>query len=99
VGVTLIVAAIRGRIAPEVAVAALGSAAGLAGIDLLFVSRSAISWIYLLDAAAEIGLITWWAVAYFGPPRRLTSQSRGYPHVNALLARGQSVSPNGSSGS
>jgi hypothetical protein len=98
VGVTLIVAATTGRITPEVAIAALGSAAGLAGIDFVFVSRGVISWVYLLDAAAEVGLIAWWAVAYFGPPRRVVPYTSTYPRVEALLARGQSVSPNGPHG-
>src|SRR4051812_31311391 len=37
IGTTLLVAAISGRITPEIGVLAIGSAVGLAGIDVVFV--------------------------------------------------------------
>lgn len=95
IGLALLVAAATGRITPEVGVLALGSAAGLAGIDLVFVSRGVISWVYLLDAAAEAALIGWWATTYFGTRARPRAAGGTYPHIQALLNRGQSVSSDG----
>ena len=40
---------------------AIGSAAALAGIDLVYVSRRRIAPIYLLDALGEFALIAGWA--------------------------------------
>src|SRR5829696_5778392 len=57
VGATLLMAAFSGRTTPEVIVLAVGSAVALAGIDLIFVLRGVISWVYLLDAIAEGALI------------------------------------------
>lgn len=89
IGSALLVAAISGRITPEVGVLALGSAAGLAGIDVVFVARGVISWVYLLDAAAEIALIVWWTFSYIGP--RVAVSPRAYTHVQRLLNRGYSL--------
>ena len=64
VGAGLTLAGRRGRVTPEVATIAVGSAAGLTAIDLVYVSRGRISPVYLLDAVAEVGLIAAWAVAW-----------------------------------
>jgi hypothetical protein len=48
------------RVAARVAV---GTAATLAGIDLVYVPRGRISKTYLVDAAAELGWIALWAAA------------------------------------
>jgi hypothetical protein len=93
IGLTLLVAAGSRRITPEIAILAIGSAAGLAAIDVIFVFRGVISWIYLLDAAAEVALLGWWVLTHTGTPARRRAPE--YPHVQALLARGQSVAPNG----
>jgi hypothetical protein len=93
IGSALLVAAFSNRMTPEVAIMAIGSAVGLAAIDVLFVARGVISWVYLLDAIAEIGLIIWWAMSYIGPPRMRTNQP-DFSRVQALMARGHSVSPN-----
>jgi hypothetical protein len=85
IGTALVVAAISGRITPEVGVLAIGSAAGLAGIDVVFVARGVISWVYLLDAAAEFGLIVWWTLTYVGP--RMGVTTRSYAHLQQLLQR------------
>jgi hypothetical protein len=95
IGLGLLVAAVSGRVTLEVAVIAVGSALAFAGIDIVFVTRGVISWVYLLDAAAELGLISWWAMTHFGVPRWRAPRTPQYPHVQALLNRGQSVSPNG----
>ena len=62
VGSVLLLAARSGRVTPEVAVLAVGTALGLAGIDAVFVARGVIAPVYLLDAAAEVLLVLWWAV-------------------------------------
>ena len=41
----------------------MGSAAGLALIDVIFVARRRISPIYLADAAAETALLVAWGIA------------------------------------
>jgi len=60
VGITLLGAARRQRMTPEMAVLGAGSAASLAAIDVVYVARRRISPIYLLDAVAEIGIIFGW---------------------------------------
>lgn len=63
VGLVLLAAARSGRITPEVVLLACGVALALAGIDVTFVARRVIDPIYLADAAAEVVLVLWWAVA------------------------------------
>jgi hypothetical protein len=95
IGLTLLVAARNGRVGTEVLTLAVGSAVGLMAIDLVFVARGVLQWVYLADAAAEVLLIGWWAVAHFARPPRPPAAVPQYPHLQALLSRGQSVSPNG----
>jgi hypothetical protein len=64
IGGVLGMAAKKGRVTPEIALLATGSAAGLAAIDVVYASRKRISPIYLLDALAEGGLIALWAVGW-----------------------------------
>jgi hypothetical protein len=90
IGATLVVATVRGQITAEVIVLAVGSAAALAGIDVVFVLRGVISWVYLLDALAEGGFIAWWALSYAGPP---PPADRQYVYVHRLLNRGRSATP------
>ena len=61
IGGVLAVAGLRRQTAPEIPLLAAGSAAGLAGIDIVYVAKKRISRIYLLDAAAELLLIAGWA--------------------------------------
>src|SRR3954454_3695463 len=56
----LLLAARRNRPTPEVALLAVGSAAGLIAIDTIYVAREVISPIYLADAALEAALISAW---------------------------------------
>jgi NADH:ubiquinone oxidoreductase subunit K len=63
VGLALLVAAWRGRNPIEMAVLAIGCAAGLTAIDVVYVSRQVIPPIYLADAAVEVVLILGWVVA------------------------------------
>ena len=64
IGGVLTMSARRQRVTREVALLGVGSAAGLAAIDLVYVARRRILPIYLLDALAEVWLIAAWAVAW-----------------------------------
>jgi hypothetical protein len=64
VGAVLILAGVRGVVPPEVPALAVGSATGLAAIDLWYVGRRVIARIYLLDAVAEAILVGLWAFAW-----------------------------------
>ncbi len=66
-------AGMRRRITPEIAGLAVGSSAGLAGIDIFYSGRGRISRIYLLDALVEVLFIVAWAVG-------LRRQRRVVPH-------------------
>lgn len=63
IGATLLRGAQRGAAWPELQLLGVGSAAGLAGIDIVHVARRRIAPIYLLDALAEAVIIAAWAVA------------------------------------
>jgi hypothetical protein len=63
VGAVLISAARRRRITDEIVLLAVGSALGLAAIDLVYALSGRISAIYLADAAVEIGLAMLWVIA------------------------------------
>lgn len=63
IGGVLASAGARRRLTPELAILGAGSAAVLAGIDVWYASKRRISPVYLLDAAAEIGIAAGWALA------------------------------------
>jgi hypothetical protein len=63
VGLTLYRAGREGRTTGEIPLLAMGSAAALATIDVVYVARRRISPVYLLDAAAELVLVGAWGVA------------------------------------
>ena len=63
IGLSLLVAAWRGRGSAEIIVLAILSAIGLTAIDCIYTARGVIEPIYLLDAAAEVVLLLGWAVA------------------------------------
>jgi hypothetical protein len=63
VGAVLISASRRRRITDEIALLGVGSALGLAAIDLTYALSGRISAVYLGDAAAEIGLALLWFTA------------------------------------
>jgi hypothetical protein len=60
IGAVLLVAWRRATVPVEVILLAVGSALALAAIDLVYVGNGTISPIYLLDAAAEVGLALAW---------------------------------------
>jgi hypothetical protein len=62
VGAALLLAGLRRSVSPEIALVAVGCAAALTAVDLAYVARRVIGPVYLLDAAAEAGLLVWWAL-------------------------------------
>ena len=65
IGVVLLVASYTGRVTPEVVMLAVGSAAGLGAVDVVYVSKRVMPKIYLLDGLVEAVLILAWAVAWW----------------------------------
>lgn len=71
------------RVPRELRTVALASAAGLATVDLYFVTQRRISTIYLADAAAELALIVAWLLAhkqrgnFNAPAERLAGSAAG----------------------
>ena len=77
IGAVLMLGARRRTIGPELALLAVGSAAGLAGIDLVYALSDRIWDVYLLDALAEIGLIVLWGIAWAVSRRRTSPAVAG----------------------
>jgi hypothetical protein len=67
IGAGLAMAGARRRITPEVAAIAIGCGAGLSAIDVVYVSRSRISPVYLLDAVAHAFILGGWLIALRRP--------------------------------
>ncbi len=65
IGAVLVLAGARNAVTPEIYLLATGTAVGLAGIDIYYVTKRTIDRIYLADAAAEIALIALWGVSWF----------------------------------
>jgi hypothetical protein len=63
IGAVLGMGAARRSAEREMAVLGIGSAAGLTGIDVIYVARRRIPPVYLLDAVAEVVLIAGWALS------------------------------------
>ena len=63
IGSALLLGARRRIVAPELRWLATSSAAALMAVDVVFVRQRRIPRIYLADAAAELGLLTAWALA------------------------------------
>jgi hypothetical protein len=63
VGATLLRSGWKGAPGSDVAFLAVGSAAGLAGIDIVYSVIGVISPVYLLDALLELGLVGAWLTA------------------------------------
>jgi hypothetical protein len=63
IGAVLIYAWVIAAINPPVISLAIGAAASLTLVEIVYVSKRVISPIYLGDAVAELGLIAWWAIA------------------------------------
>jgi hypothetical protein len=63
IGGVLLFAGWRRRVTRDVLLLGIGAALSFATIDVVYVSAGRISKIYLLDAAAEVGLAIAWALA------------------------------------
>jgi hypothetical protein len=63
IGAVVGLAAWRRPITPEIEALAIGSGLSLAAVDIYYVARRRIRWVYLLDAAAEIALAAAWLTA------------------------------------
>ena len=62
-GLAMIAAGANSILNAPVLILALGSAAALAAVDIVYVALGTIAKIYLLDAALEIALLLAWAAA------------------------------------
>jgi hypothetical protein len=62
IALTILMAARRGQVGPEVRFLAMGSAAALAAVDIIYALADRIWDIYLLDAVLEIGLVVLWGL-------------------------------------
>ena len=60
-GAAMLMAGLRQRTTPEIALLAAGSAGALTAIDVIYTARRVIRPVYLADAAVEVGLIGAWA--------------------------------------
>jgi hypothetical protein len=69
IGATIGLAAWNGRITGEIAFLAVGSAAALGAVDVIYVAKRVIPRIYLADALAEVILIAGWFT--FWPARSI----------------------------
>jgi hypothetical protein len=63
IGAVIGSAGVRKRITPEIAGLAIGSASGLATIEVIYAGKGRISRIYLLDALLSVVMITAWVLA------------------------------------
>jgi hypothetical protein len=59
-GAVMMMAGLRRRVTPEIALLAAGSAGALTAVDVLYTARRVIRPVYLLDAVAETALIAAW---------------------------------------
>jgi hypothetical protein len=62
-GAVMMVAGMRRRVTPEIALLAAGSAAALATVDVVYTQKGVIPPVYLLDAVAEASLVGAWTAA------------------------------------
>ncbi|UPU36439.1 hypothetical protein M1B72_01675 [Geomonas paludis] len=63
IGAALLVAGIADQVTQALVLLAVGSAAALAAVDVIYASRKVIAPVYLLDAVLEAALILWWVAA------------------------------------
>jgi hypothetical protein len=68
IGAVFMLAGNRRKVSMETALTAVGSAAGLTAIDLIYVVKGRISPVYLLDGLAEIGLLSLWTGVLYREP-------------------------------
>jgi hypothetical protein len=61
IAIVLLAAAWSRRATLDTAILGIGTAIALTAIDVIYVVRNTISPVYLIDAAAEVVLIAYWA--------------------------------------
>ena len=88
-GTVLLYSGSRKRRPSEVILLAMGSAAAFAALDIVHVAKRRIAPVYLIDAAAQLGLLAWWAFARGHLPWRRTKA--GVRHVDARSDPGPDV--------
>jgi hypothetical protein len=66
IGAVIGMAGRRDTTAPEVPTLAVGSAATIAAVDIVYYRKGVLRWVYLVDAAGEIALIAAWLTAWRG---------------------------------
>jgi hypothetical protein len=64
IGAVIGMAARRGSTSPEIPTLAIGSAATVAAVDILYYRKGVLRWVYPVDAAGEIALIAAWLAAW-----------------------------------
>lgn len=64
IGAVLLLAGRRRRVTDEIVLLAVGSALGLAAIDVIYAVSGRVSAVYLADALVEVGLALLWLVAW-----------------------------------
>jgi dolichyl-phosphate-mannose--protein O-mannosyl transferase len=80
IGAVLIMVGLRKTVNLEVSVLAIGSALGLAAIDIVYVTRGRIAPIYLLDACAELFIAAAW-IYFLNRASRPTVKLRTLPSM------------------
>lgn len=94
IGGTLGLVAQRRQPSPETALLAVGSACGLAGVDITYVAKRRIAPIYLLDALVALALVALW----LSRSPHLFAQWKKGRHVGAQHAASAAHSPGGDEG-
>ncbi|HEU4700815.1 MAG TPA: hypothetical protein VFS40_16650 [Gemmatimonadales bacterium] len=64
IGLGLLLAARRGRVAREVAVTAAAAALALAAVDVVYVADGTLRPVYLLDVPPELGFVVLWLLGW-----------------------------------
>ena len=64
IGAVIGMAGRRGSTSPEIPSLALGAAATVAAVDIVYYRKGVLRWVYLVDAAGEIALIAAWLAAW-----------------------------------
>lgn len=79
IGTVLVLASRRKEPAPEVSLLAIGSAAGLACIDIIYVAKKRIWPVYLLDAVVELALTALQVLAWRGSSWKFSNEHSSRP--------------------
>jgi energy-converting hydrogenase Eha subunit E len=92
IGATLCLAAYRRNTAAEIVLLAIGSALGLAAVDVTFVLERRISAVYLLDALVEVGIIALWVYGWLAGYHPGAARPPAYPQAIPVMPPAAGVS-------